>query len=162
MTDDIQCCAGGSLSEEERPACVFLIKEGGAILNSSTAEARLPQAEVVAINRVGQKIVGVGAIKRSDLQCASLIAKKSDFKFDPHSHELGYVAIAESHQGEKRSHRITAALLSEFPKRTLFATTSDEYMKRTLSKARFAQQGKEWSGNSGTLSLWILHGAPSP
>ena len=162
MTDDIQCCAGGSLSEEERAACVSLIREGGAIVNSNTAEARLPQAMLVAINRVGQEIVGVGAIKRSNIQRASSIARDSHFQFDPHSHELGYVAVAKSHRGKKRSRRITEALCSTFQERPLFATTSDEHMKKTLRWAGFVQQDQEWQGNSGQLSFWILNVTPTP
>jgi hypothetical protein len=37
----------------------------------------------------------------------------------------------------------------------LFATTSNGRMKSTLGKARFAQKGQEWHGESGWLSLWL-------
>ena len=158
MKDDIQCCSGISLSREKLEACISLIKDGGAIKNLITAEAGLPQARVVAINLMGQEIVGVGAIKRWNPQRASTLAGKSESTLDPHSHELGYIAVKEGFKRKKRSHRITAALLSEFQERPLFATTSNEHMKRTLRKAGFVQRGKEWKGEKEQLSLWIKNG----
>ena len=53
------------------------------------------------------------------------------------------------------SHQITGQLTLEFPKRPLFATTSSEAMKRALMRAGFIQQGQEWLGRYGKLSLWI-------
>ena len=157
MNDEIQCCAGERLSGEARAACIALIVEGGAV-ELTKAEAGLPQARVVAINLMGQEIVGVGAIKRWNPQRASTLAGKSESPLDPCSHELGYIAVREGFKGQKRSHRITATLLSKFQERPLFATTSNEYMKRTLRKAGFVQQGKEWMGNTEQLSLWIKNG----
>jgi len=158
MMDDIQCFAGSRLSEKDRAACISLIVEGGAV-KLTKAEVGLPQAKVVAINRVGQEIVGVGAIKRWSPQRASILAGESEFPLDPHSHELGYIVVKEGYKEQKRSHRITAALLSEFQERPLFATTSAKYMKQTLSKAGFVQRGKEWRGTRGDqLSLWIKDG----
>jgi hypothetical protein len=40
-------------------------------------------------------------------------------------------------------------------KGTLFATTDDEFMKKTLSVAGFASKGNEWKGRRGMLSLWL-------
>ena len=157
MKDDIQCCAGISLSNEEREACISLIKEGGAV-DPKNAEAELPLAKLVTIKRAGKNIVGVGAIKRCRPQYAYSIAEKSKFQFDPCSHEFGYVAIKESHRNQRLSHMITEKLLSKFQERPLFATTSNENMKRTLRKAGFVQRGEEWMGKKEQLSLWIKNG----
>jgi len=157
MMDDIQCYQGISLSKEELEACILLIKKGGAV-DPKYAKKKLPLAELVAIQRVGQDIVGVGAIKRCRSEYACSIAKKSEFQFDPCSHELGYVAIKERYQRQGLSKRIMAKLLSEFQGRPLFATTSNKYMKKTLEKAGFVQRGKEWKGEKEQLSLWIKNG----
>jgi len=157
MKDDIQCCAGSSLSKEDCEACIVLIKQGGAVdLNSE----ELPHAEIVAIKRDGQAIVGVGAIKRCRPDYARTIAARSQFKFDPRSYELGYIVVKKSHprQGQPLSPAIVAALLSKFAKRPLFATTSHERIKQTLRQAGFVPQGEVWRGMSGELSLWIKDG----
>ena len=56
MKDDIQCCAGSSLSKEDCEACIVLIKQGGAV---DLKSEELPHAEIVAIKRDGQAIVEV-------------------------------------------------------------------------------------------------------
>jgi RimJ/RimL family protein N-acetyltransferase len=68
--------------------------------------------------------------------------------------ELGYVAVDSDHQGRGLSSRIVAALLSEHAG-PLFATTDNEFMKKTLAKSGFMQKGKEWNGQRGRLTLWI-------
>lgn len=140
--------------KEEIQACVTLIKEGCAV-DPESAAAELPRSIVVAIQRDGQDIVAIGAIKRKRPGYASGIARKSGFPFNENSHELGYVAVKESHRRRGLSQEITAKLLAAFQSRPLFATTSNEGMKRTLEKAGFVRQGNEWLGKKGKLSLWI-------
>ena len=69
--------------------------------------------------------------------------------------ELDYVAVMKSYRGNGVSHEIIAKLLSNFQSRPIFATTSNDAMKNTLSRAGFVQQGTEWQGTNGQLSLWI-------
>jgi hypothetical protein len=60
---DVKACAAADLNEEDRAACVAIIKSGEAVdLESATIE--LPRASVIAVARRGKEIVGVGAIKR--------------------------------------------------------------------------------------------------
>lgn len=134
--------------------CLSVIGEGDAV-NLKSAQRELPLATVV-VKRDSQDIVAVGAIKRQRPEYASTISVKSGFSFDKNIHELGYVAVRESHRGRGMSHEISAKLLSEFKSRPLFATTSHDGMKRNLQKAGFVQRGKEWTGTKGNLlSLWI-------
>lgn len=155
MNSDVIPYSPDVLSKEEIQACLSVIEEGCAV-NLKSAARELPLAMVVAIKRKGQDIVGVGAIKRKRPDYASKIAKRSGFSFDENSHELGYVAVKKSHQGQGLSHEITAKLLCTFQGRPIFATTSHERMKRTLKRADFIRQGKEWQGKKGKLlSLWI-------
>jgi GNAT superfamily N-acetyltransferase len=65
-----------------------------------------------------------------------------------------YIAVHDQHRGNGLSHRLVHELLNDRVG-ALYATTDDEYMKRTLVAAGFAQQGGEWEGNRGRLSLWI-------
>ena len=68
--------------------------------------------------------------------------------------ELGYVAIAPQHRRRGLSHKIVDALVNAMPG-SLFATTDDEHMMRTLSGAGFVRRGHEWPGHRGQLSLWL-------
>jgi len=143
------------LTGEEIQACLNVIREGGAV-NLAVVKMRLPEAVLVALKRDGQEIVAVGAIKQKRPKYAAAIAKKCGFAFETNTHELGYVAVKGTHRGKKLSHHIAAALLAQFRDRPIFATTSNPYMKITLTKLGFIQRGNEWKGNDGNpLSLWM-------
>jgi RimJ/RimL family protein N-acetyltransferase len=146
-------CVAEGLSPAELATCVRIIKEGGAV-NPQSPSRELPRATALAIVRKGNDIVGVGAIKRSRSDYACLIEENSGFSFNKSLPELGYVAVDQKHQGHGLSHLIVATLVSNC-KEQLFATTDNIHMKRTLKKAGFRQQGREWEGNKGRLSLWI-------
>jgi len=152
MSYDVAACAPVSLSEEEREACDDIVKSGGALIVS--AKADISNAEVLVIARAGGVIVGLGVIKQIRRKYASDIAKKSAFKFNPETRELGYVAVDKLHQRKGLSVRIVAELLASF-RESLFATTDHQGMKRTLERAGFRQKGNEWLGQRGKLSLWI-------
>lgn len=68
--------------------------------------------------------------------------------------ELGYVAVAPDRRGKGLSRRLVSKLLNG-PDESFFATTSSEPMKNTLCRCGFSKKGKEWTGQSGLLSLWI-------
>jgi predicted GNAT family N-acyltransferase len=140
-------------------ACVSVINEGCAV-DSKSAARELPKARSVAIVRAGRQIVGVGAIKESRPDYAFKIARRSGFSFDKSVLELGYVARKHSHRGQRLSEQIVARLIGLVQGMPLFATTSNETMKRTLTNAGFVQQGHEWTGRKkNQLSLWIRHPA---
>lgn len=150
---DVTACAAADLDEEDRAACVAIIKSGEAV-DPESAEAELPRASVVAVARRAKQIVGVGAIKRIRPGYAFDKAYKSGVTFAPDTQELGYVAVDPAHQGKGLSHRIVAALLSKNDG-PLFATTSSDRMKQTLAKSGFVQKGREWKGQKGQLSMWM-------
>ncbi len=153
QTYDVKVCAPRDLSSAELAVCITIIKKGCAVDPHST-EVELPRARMLAVARKGTEIVGVGAIKQVRLSYASTIAGRSRVSFDKDTPELGYVAVDPNHRKHGLSHRIVAELLSKH-ERPLFATTSDDRMKRTLRNAGFVQMGVEWKGQKGQLSLWI-------
>jgi len=150
---EITSCAPGMLSRQELSACLEIIGRGGAV-NLASAAVELPLAAVVAVARLGEEIVGVGAIKRVRREYAVDKASRSGTVFSPETQELGYVAVVEKHRGEHLSCRIVAELMSKDVGQ-LFATTDSERMKKTLEGAGFAQKGHEWIGLRGKLSLWL-------
>lgn len=145
--------AATDLTDTDRKACIKLIAEGDAVDPDSAAN-ELPLASAVVTIRKDNEIVGVGVIKRIRTGYAADIAKKSHWSFDPATPELGYVSISEAHQGARLSGQIVTKLLTHATS-TLFATTSNERMKKTLERAGFAQQGQEWKGKKAALSLWL-------
>lgn len=148
--------APGDLTDGELGACIAIVNRGDAV-DPESADEELGRSEVIAIARKGADIVGVGAIKRVRTGYASKIASsmKSGWSFDPNTLEVGYVAVDAQRRKRGLSHRIVAALLSKHQDR-LFATTSNEGMKKTLAGAGFVPKGQEWRGQKhNLLSLWI-------
>jgi hypothetical protein len=158
------------MTEYEFCSCLQLIGDGGAV-NTDSASDELRKSEWTGIFNIEGKIVGTGTIKRPRPNYAANISRKSRFSFSPDLHELGYVAVDKAHRREKIGETIVEHLLYAFhkpilfigpnnepvPKRSLFATTSNEGMKVILERTEFARQGTEWSGVKGDmLSLWIL------
>lgn len=151
---DVKPCAVGDLAEADLDECISLVTGGNAV-GPQYAKRDLPRALVVAIARKGGRIVGVGTIKPVRRDYASGIAVKSGVPFSADMPELGYVAVHPDHRGNRLSHRLVEALQSKSGS-TLFATTSSDRMKRTLTKAGFVQRGREWNGRrQDQLSLWM-------
>jgi GNAT superfamily N-acetyltransferase len=118
---DVEACAPSDLSTEELETCAAIIRRGDAV-DPDSAGAELPRAQVLAVVRRGDDIVGVGVIKRIRRHYASSIADKSGASFDQDTPELGYVAVDQEHRRHGLSHRIVAKLLLNHEGR-LFATT---------------------------------------
>jgi hypothetical protein len=155
MEYEVQIHSPSDLSKDEIAHCLSAIKKGRAV-DSALAAKQLPLAKIIATVRTGQSIVGVGVIKQPRPQYASKIAKCSEFPFDKNMLELGYVARDAAHRGHGLSERIVSKLLSAAPRVAIFATTSNEKMKKTLTAAGFVQRGKEWPGrDKNQLSLWV-------
>lgn len=140
------------LSAADCAACVAVLKEGDAV-DWDLARRELPLASALAIVRKDEQIVGVGAIKRERKKYAAGIAVRSEVQFPPETLELGYVAVSQKHRGHDLSHCIVRTLLKQHRGR-LFATTSNDYMKSTLTQASFEKKGKDWKGRKYMLSFW--------
>lgn len=147
------------LTKKDLSSCIAIIKKGEAV-DWQSALRELPLSTVMVIARKGEKIGGVGAIKRERPGYAAKVARDAQFPFPERTLELGYVAVDPSHRLRGLSHRITATLLSQYEGR-LFATTYDKGMKRTLNAAGFVKKGKEWKGRKHMLSFWE-RGANAP
>jgi hypothetical protein len=141
-----------ALESSDFDTCVAIVKTGDAV-NWKSAKEELPCATALAIAWKDKQIVGVGAIKRERREYAADIAKKSGVEFPSETLELGYVAVSPDHRGHNLSHCIVRALLNQHTGR-LFATTSSDYMKRTLTRFGFVSKGKEWKGRKYMLSFW--------
>jgi hypothetical protein len=126
----VTVCATGDLTSDERARCLEIIRGGNAV-NPESAAQELPISQRLAVARLGNQIVGIGAIKRGRADYAARIAGRSGVQFEPETPELGYVAVADEHRGAGLSGQIVNQLLREGP---LFATTSNPRMKSTLNR----------------------------
>ena len=131
--------------------CVFIIRAGGAVNVDAT---KLQRATVLVLAKRGSEIVGVGSVKGVRPDYAASIATKSGFPLMPETPELGYIAVDDRHRGNRLSYRLVRELLRDRIG-SLFATTDAEYMKPALLAAGFIQEGREWDGDRGRLSLWL-------
>ena len=144
-----------SLNDSETLVCLQVLENGDAV-DVEYAKQELPRCAVVALVKESGNIIALGAIKRQRPEYAADKAAKAGFEFDNRTHEVGYITVANSHRGRHLSRDILQTLLTKFAIRPLFATTSNERMKATLSFSGFDQKGKEWKGPRGNwLSLWI-------
>jgi hypothetical protein len=128
-----------------------IIGAGGAV---AIDVSKLQRAAVIVLAKKGDVIVGVGTIKAPRPEYAQRKAEDSGFLFPVNTPELGYVAVDDAHRGNHISDRVVAGLVATQGGR-IFATTDNEFMKKTLMKAGFVERGKPWRGNRGILSLWI-------
>ncbi len=149
---NVKLCVPGDLTKREMTACIDLVTEGEAV-GLEYVKKELPLASILAIARIDDHIVGVGAIKRTRRDYAAKISRESGVTFPRETPELGYVAVAPDHQGHGLSHRLAGALLAQHKGR-LFSTTYNDRMKQTLEKAGFVKRGKEWKGREFLLSFW--------
>lgn len=154
-----------ALEPEDRTVAARLVAAGGAI--DATAEdiaVRLGNARLVALlrNQGTDRVIAVGSLKnpipgyragRFELAGVPILG----FEAAP---ELGYVAVAEDMRRKGHSERIVGLILDAVAE-PAYATTDDDYMKRTLVKAGFAAVGGEWPGGRGMLSLWTYAPAAS-
>jgi hypothetical protein len=147
----VTTCQPVDLSEPELATCVSIIKDGGAV---AVDAAKLARAQLLAVARNGNEIVGIGSVKRVRPDYASTIGVRSGFPFAAQTPELGYVAVSPQHWRRGLSGRLVRALLGG-QQGGLFATTYDDRMKKTLAGAGFIQKGNEWMGRAHRLSLWI-------
>jgi len=141
------------LSQTEMEQCVRLVCDGGAV-DREKARKNIPHACALAVVRNGKTIVGFGAIKRIMRPHTADVARRSGYRLDPATPEVGYIAVHPKHRRKGLSGRILDALVRQHPG-VLFATTDDVAMKKTLTAAQFAAKGVEWDGNRGKLSLWV-------
>jgi len=105
------------------------------------------------------QLVGVGALKRPQLGYRSKVFAKARATTPPDEYrvELGWVAVAKSHQGQGLSRRIIGQLISLAENENLFATTrADARAMRLAVDYGFKPAGKPYpSGRGYDLVLYL-------
>ena len=105
------------------------------------------------------QLVGVGALKRPQLSYRSKVFAKARATTPPDEYrvELGWVAVAKSHQGRGLSRRIIGQLISLAGNENLFATTrADARAMHFADDHGFKPAGKPYpSGRGYDLVLYL-------
>ena len=105
------------------------------------------------------QLVGVGALKRPQLGYRTKVFAKARATTSPGEYrvELGWVAVAESHQARGLSRRIIGQLISLAENENLFATTrADARAMRFAADHGFKPAGKPYpSGRGYDLVLYL-------
>ena len=108
------------------------------------------------------QLVGVGALKRPGLSYRSKVFAKARATTPPNEYpiELGWVAVANSHQGRGLSRRIIGQLITLAQNENLFATTrTDARAIRFAADHEFKLAGKPYpSGRGYDLVLYLRAG----
>lgn len=147
-----------SLGADDRSVVTQLVLSGGAVVATSMQIAeRLGRARLIALLRSQgtDRIIGVASLKEPARgyrvgRFADAGVPIAGFETAP---ELGYVVVAEDIRRKGHSERLVGLMLNEVAE-AVYATTDNDYMKKTLVKSGFAAVGGEWEGERGMLSLW--------
>ena len=150
----IEIRAANELDKGETDNIIKLLRDGGAV-SVSSARREIPLIQLMTVVRQKSEIVGFGAIKGIREGYAESIQRKSNFHFDKRIAELGYVVVADGHQGHHLSSHIVENLVAG-SQNNLFATTDSVRMQHCLKKVGFKKCGGKWKGNRNPLSLWLL------
>jgi GNAT superfamily N-acetyltransferase len=108
------------------------------------------------------QLIGVGALKRPQLGYRSKVFAKARATTSPDDYpvELGWVAVAESHQARGLSRRIIGQLISLAENENLFATTrADARAMRFAADHGFRPAGKPYPSGRGYYLVLYLRNA---
>lgn len=162
MADDTYPWSGdfNDLNPDDQRAVAQLVVRGKAV--DGTVDdllARLKRTRCVALIREkdGDRIVAAAAWKRPGAayrqgKFKAAGAPIAGFEAAP---ELGYVVRAADMQGRQLSGGLIDAIVQHITEPT-FATTSSNTIRNHLERVGFERVGRDFPGNNGLLSLWII------
>ena len=147
-------CAPQALADFEN-----LVVEGGTVDPQGITQRVRDASRLLFLSESNGQLVGVGALKRPQLSYRSKVFAKARATTPPEEYrvELGWVAVAKSHQGRGLSRRIIGQLISLAENENLFATTrSDSRATRFAADNGFKPAGKPYpSGHGYDLVLYL-------
>jgi GNAT superfamily N-acetyltransferase len=136
-----------------------LINEAGTIDPEGLTQRIRDAFRLLFLRESNGQLVGVGALKRPRLSYRSKVFAKARATTPPDEYpiELGWVAVAQSHQGRGLSRRIIGQLISLAENENLFATTrADARAMRSAADYGFKPAGKPYpSGRGYDLVLYL-------
>ena len=129
-----------------------LLREGETVDPQGLTERIREASRLLFLRESNGQLVGVGALKHPLLSYRTKVFAKAGTttQSDEYHVELGWVAVAKSHQGRGLSRRIIAQLISLAGDQNLFATTRvDARAMRYAADYGFRPAGKSYPGDRG-------------
>jgi GNAT superfamily N-acetyltransferase len=136
-----------------------LVTKAGTVDPQGLTQRIRDASRLLFLRESNGQLVGVGALKHPLLSYRSKVFAKAraTAPSDEYRIELGWVAVAKSHQGRGLSRRIIGELISLAEKENLFATTrADAQAMRFAVDHGFRPAGKPYpSGRGYDLVLYL-------
>ena len=136
-----------------------LVIEAGTVDPEGLTQRIRDAFRLLFLRQSDGQLVGVGALKRPGLGYRSKVFAKARAPMSPDEYpiELGWVAVAKSHQGRGLSRRIIGQLISLAENENLFATTrADPRAMPFAADYGFKSAGKPYrSGRGYDLVLYL-------
>jgi GNAT superfamily N-acetyltransferase len=147
-------CTPQALADFEK-----LVIEGGTVDPQGLAQRIRDASRLLFLRESNGQLVGVGALKHPLLSYRSKVFAKAQAiaSLDEYRIELGWVAVAKSHQGRGLSRRIIGELVSLVESDNVFATTrADARAMHFAVDYGFKSAGKPYpSGRGYDLVLYL-------
>ena len=140
-----------------------LILKGGEV-NSKTLTDLLLVAYALCFARAGEKLVGVGGIKRPYDTHRNRVFRKAVSKQKPSDYrfELGWIYVEEDARGRRLSNRIVSELMAKVPTEKIYSTSGTDNLKMHASLKRhgFNICGRPYTSDQGDHKILLfLRGA---
>jgi GNAT superfamily N-acetyltransferase len=147
-------CTAQALADFEK-----LVIEGGAVNPQGLVQRIRKASRLLFLRASDDQLVGVGALKhpRAAYRNKVFADARATASADEYPVELGWVVVAQSHQGRRLSTRIVGELLSFAKNENIFATTrADERVLSFAFDCGFRINGKPFpSGQGYDLVLYL-------
>jgi predicted GNAT family N-acyltransferase len=151
-------CTTEALADFEK-----LVIEGGAVNPQGLTQRIRNASRLLFLRSSDGQLVGVGALKHPGPAYRNRVftAAAATASSDEYRVELGWVAIAKSHQGHRLSTRMVGELMTFAKNENVFATTrADERVMSFASDYGFELHGKPYpSGHGYDLVLYLRNAA---
>jgi GNAT superfamily N-acetyltransferase len=136
-----------------------LVIEAGTVDSEGLTQRIRDASQLLFLRESNGQLVGVGALKHPLLSYRSKVFAKARATTPPDEYgiELGWIAVAKSHQGRGLSRRIIGELIILAEDENLFATTrADTRAMRFAADYGFRPAGKPYpSGRGYDLVLYL-------
>ena len=137
----------------------MLLIEGETVDSEGVTQRIRDASQLLFLRESNGQLVGIGALKHPLLSYRNKVFAKARISMlsDEYPVELGWVAVAKSHQGRGFSRRIIGELIELAENENLFATTRvDSRSMRFATEYGFQAAGKSYpSGRGYDLVLYL-------
>lgn len=161
MQPDRKLLSPGKCRVDEIQEFFAVIRLTGEVQEAGLVD-RIKRAELLAIQRNANKIVGIVALKVPDKGYRQHVEASAEFDLPEakYPYELGWAYVDPSVRQQQIASTLCTALIADRSTACIFATTrtNNAGMQRVLEKVGFQKVGKSYQSKRGdhTLMLYVL------